>query len=164
MSSSLIRKQFLSLKLSYLNKLVDIYHNYSISNSLQVDTFRNEYMLWDLSYCTMTEMVVMAFFFVQSLQMVLEGSKSYQEVQGIAPWKTSCCCCCCFITWLSETRKVEIMQLKSEAFAIDNNLWYIVIDTAILVGEAVSKEPRGCIMTLNVVLITKAALARKLFQ
>ena len=76
MSSSLIRKQFLSLRLSYLNKLVDIYHNYSISNSLQVDTFRNEYMLWDLSYCTMTEMVVMAFFFVQSLQMVLEGSKS----------------------------------------------------------------------------------------
>lgn len=56
------------------------------------------------------------------------------------------------------------MQLKSEAFAVDNNLWYIVIDTAILVGEAVSKEPRGCIMTLNVVLITKAALARKLFQ
>ena len=140
MSSSLIRKQFLSLKLSYLNKLVDIYHNYSISNSLQVDTFRNEYMLLDLSYCTMTELVVMAFFFVQSLQMVLEGSKSYQEVQGIAPWKTSCCCCCCFITWLSETRKVEIMQLKSEVFAIDNNLWYIVIDTAILVGEAVSKD------------------------
>ena len=143
MSSSLIRKQFLSLKLSYLNKLVDIYHNYSISNSLQVDTFRNEYMLWDLSYCTMTEMVVMAFFFVQSLQMVLEGSKSYQEVQGIAPWKTSCCCCCCFITWLSETRKVEIMQLKSEAFAIDNNLWYIVIDRAILVGEAVSKDAKN---------------------
>ena len=55
------------------------------------------------------------------------------------------------------------MQLKSEAFAVDNNLWYIVIDTAILVGEAVSKEPRGCIMTLNVVLITKAALAMKLF-
>ena len=76
MSSSLIRKKFLSLKLSYLNKLVDIYHNYSISNSLQVDTFRIEYMLWDLSYCTMTELVVMAFFFVQSLQMVLEGSKS----------------------------------------------------------------------------------------
>ena len=35
------------------------------------------------------------------------------------------------------------MQLKSEAFAVDNNLWYIVIDTAILVGEAVSKDAKN---------------------
>ena len=48
-----------------------------------------------------------------------------------------------FITCLSETRKVQIKQLKSEAFAMDNNLWYIVIDTAILVGEAVSKDAKN---------------------
>ena len=35
------------------------------------------------------------------------------------------------------------MQLKSEAFAIDNNLWYIVVDTAILVGEAVRKDAKN---------------------
>ena len=35
------------------------------------------------------------------------------------------------------------MHLKSEAFAIDNNLWYIVIDRASLVGQAVSKDAKN---------------------
>ena len=147
MSSSLIRKKFLALKFSYLNKLVDIYHNYSTSNSLQVDTFRTEHALgpfvlhndWNggdaLLFCPVASDGV------RRIEVITRstGNSSVENFMLLLLLFFFFF----FITWLSETRKVEIMQLKSEAFAIDNNLWYIVIDTAILVGEAVSKDAKN---------------------